>query len=45
VKIDDWFKKRKDELDGIIKGRNYIKAVSVFNNKGLRVILAIPTLK
>lgn len=39
VKITEWYEKRKLELEEIIKEKNYQKALSVFNHKGLQSIV------
>ncbi|MET4084261.1 ABC-type cobalamin/Fe3+-siderophores transport system ATPase subunit, partial [Pedobacter sp. UYP30] len=39
IKIQEWYDKRKLELDKIIDGKDYVKALSVFNNKGLKAIV------
>ena len=39
VKIAEWYEKRKLELQEIIKEKNYQKALSVFNHKGLQSIV------
>jgi energy-coupling factor transporter ATP-binding protein EcfA2 len=39
VKIAEWYEKRKLELEEIIKEKNYQKALSVFNHKGLQAIV------
>lgn len=39
VKIAEWYEKRKLELEEIIKEKNYQKALSVFNHKGLQSIV------
>jgi ABC-type cobalamin/Fe3+-siderophores transport system ATPase subunit len=38
IKIDEWYNKRKLEIEEIIKTKDYSKALSIFNNKGLKVI-------
>lgn len=38
IKIDEWHSERKLEIEEIIKTKNYSKALSIFNNKGLKVI-------
>lgn len=39
VKISEWYESRKLEIEKIIKDKNYPKALSVFNNKGLQQIV------
>lgn len=39
IKITEWYEKRKLELEEIIKEKNYQKALSVFNHKGLQSIV------
>jgi len=38
INIQEWYDKRKIELEEIIKSQNYSKALSIFNNKGLKSI-------
>lgn len=38
IKIKDWYNSRKEELQLIVSSRDYVKAISIFNNKGLRTI-------
>lgn len=38
IKIQEWYDIRKQELNKIIEENNYQKALSVFNNKGLKTI-------
>lgn len=38
IKIQEWYDKRKSELDEIIKNKDYSKTLSLFNNKGLKTI-------
>jgi ABC-type cobalamin/Fe3+-siderophores transport system ATPase subunit len=38
IKIQDWFDKRKNELQQIIENNDYNSVISVFNNKGLKAI-------
>lgn len=38
IKIGDWYNKRKLEIEKIINTKDYSKALSIFNNKGLKVI-------
>ncbi len=38
IKIDEWYSKRKLEIEEIINTKDYSKALSLFNNKGLKVI-------
>jgi ABC-type cobalamin/Fe3+-siderophores transport system ATPase subunit len=38
IKIDEWYRERKLELQEIIETNNYSKALSIFNNKGLKTI-------
>lgn len=38
VKIQDWYDNRKLEIEKIISEKDYLKALSVFNNKGLKAI-------
>lgn len=38
IKINEWYDERKLEIEEIIKSKNYSKALSIFNNKGLKVI-------
>jgi ABC-type dipeptide/oligopeptide/nickel transport system ATPase component len=39
IKINDWFTKRIELLDAIVKNKDYRKALSVYNNKGLKSIV------
>lgn len=39
VKIQEWYDKRKLELEKIIDQKDYVKTLSVFNNKGLKAIV------
>ena len=39
IKIQEWYDNRKIELEKIIKNKDYIKTLSVFNNKGLKAIV------
>lgn len=39
IKIREWYDKRKLELEKIIEENDYIKTLSVFNNKGLKAIV------
>ena len=38
IKVQDWYDNRKLELEKIISDKDYLKALSVFNNKGLKAI-------
>lgn len=38
IKIQDWYDHRKLELEKIIRDKDYLKALTVFNNKGLKAI-------
>lgn len=38
IKINDWYNSRKEELQHIVSSRDYVKAISIFNNKGLQTI-------
>jgi ABC-type cobalamin/Fe3+-siderophores transport system ATPase subunit len=38
IKIQEWYEKRKVELEEIIEEKDYSKALSVYNNKGLKRI-------
>ena len=38
IKIQEWYEKRKLELEEIIQNKDYEKVLSVFNNKGLKAI-------
>jgi len=38
IKIQEWYDSRKLELEKIIDEKDYIKVLSVFNNKGLKAI-------
>lgn len=38
INIDEFYKERESEIDEIISTNNYSKAISVFNNKGLKKI-------
>lgn len=38
IKIEDWYNKRKLEIEEMINKKDYAKALSIFNNKGLKVI-------
>jgi len=38
IKIDEWYHTRKLEIEQIVSTNDYKKALSVFNNKGLKVI-------
>jgi len=38
IKIQEWYDKRKLEIEKIISDKDYLKALSVFNNKGLKAI-------
>lgn len=38
VKIQEWYDKRLTEIEEIISTKNYVKALEVFNNKGIRSI-------
>lgn len=38
IKINEWYDERKLEIEEIVKSKNYSKALSIFNNKGLKVI-------
>lgn len=39
IKIQEWYDKRKLELEKIIEEKDYVKTLSVFNNKGLKAIV------
>lgn len=39
IKIQEWYENRKLEIEKIIKENDFIKALSVFNNKGLKAIV------
>jgi len=39
IKIQEWYDERKLELEKIIDDKDYIKVLSVFNNKGLKAIV------
>jgi len=39
IKIQEWYYNRKLELEKIINDKDYEKALSVFNNKGLKAIV------
>lgn len=39
INISDWYDKRINDLNVIIKNKDYEKAISVFNNKGLKSIV------
>ena len=38
IKIEEWFDAKQKEIDEIIQNKNYSKALSIFNNKGLKTI-------
>jgi ABC-type cobalamin/Fe3+-siderophores transport system ATPase subunit len=38
IKIQEWYDKRKAEIEEIIKSNDYSKTLSIFNNKGLKTI-------
>lgn len=38
IKIQEWYDSRKLELEKIINEKDYVKVLSVFNNKGLKAI-------
>lgn len=38
IKIDEWYNKRRLEIEEIITKKNYSKTLSLFNNKGLKAI-------
>jgi ABC-type cobalamin/Fe3+-siderophores transport system ATPase subunit len=38
IKINDWYNEREVELKEIIKNRDYVKTLSIFNHKGLNAI-------
>ncbi len=39
IKIQEWYDKRKLELEKIIADKDYVKVLSIFNNKGLKSIV------
>lgn len=39
IKIQEWYEKRKLELNEIIENKDFFTALSVFNNKGLKSIV------
>jgi hydrogenase maturation factor len=39
IKIQEWYDSRKLEIENIISENDYAKALSVFNNKGLKAIV------
>lgn len=39
IKINNWYNKRLQELDDVIKTNNYSKAIMLYNNKGLHSII------
>jgi hypothetical protein len=39
IKIQEWYEKRKIELEQIISDKDYTKVLSLFNNKGLKKIV------
>lgn len=39
IKIQEWYDNRKLELEKIIEQKDYVKTLSVFNNKGLKAIV------
>ena len=39
IKIQEWYDNRKLEIEKIISDKDYLKALSVFNNKGLKAIV------
>lgn len=39
IKIQEWYDERKLELEKIIDDKDYVKVLSVFNNKGLKAIV------
>jgi energy-coupling factor transporter ATP-binding protein EcfA2 len=39
IKIQEWYEKRKLELNQIIENKDFFTALSVFNNKGLKSIV------
>src|SRR5690606_29711986 len=39
IKIQEWYDKRKLELEKIIEEKDYVKTRTVFNNKGLKAIV------
>ena len=39
IKIQEWYDQRKLELEKIIEDKDYVKTLSVFNNKGLKAIV------
>ncbi|MBC7488079.1 MAG: AAA family ATPase [Cytophagaceae bacterium] len=39
IKIQEWFAQRRTTIEKIIEEKNYVKALSIYNNKGLRKIV------
>jgi len=39
IKIQEWYDSRKLEIERIVNEKDYIKTLSVFNNKGLKAIV------
>lgn len=39
IKIQEWYDNRKLEIEKIISDKDYLKALSIFNNKGLKAIV------
>lgn len=35
IKIDEWYNERVNEIESIVSSNNYLKAIQIFNNKGL----------
>jgi len=38
INLDDWYEKRKAEIEDIVANKDYPRALSIFNNKGLKKI-------
>lgn len=38
VKLQQWYSERKSEIDKIILEKNYIRALEIYNNKGLKSV-------
>ncbi len=39
IKIQEWYNTRKLEIEKILNDKNYLQAISIFNNKGLKAIV------
>jgi ABC-type dipeptide/oligopeptide/nickel transport system ATPase component len=38
IKLEEWYLQRKSELQDVIKTKDYIRALQIYNNKGLRTV-------